>query len=277
VLATVGILSIGCATLYGPPPRAPGSPGLRDAPAPSAEALAPFSIEERERIAIVDPWVTKAATRYAIDADLIRGLIWVESRFEPRAKSPAGARGLMQLMPQTASGLAEQLGMSRPNPYDPEFNVTAGSYYLQGLLARYHGDVELALAAYNAGPGNVDRWGHAGLPPHSREYVRLVLEAKARFEAAHSTPIASDTVLVKAERREPPPIVIPEPPATAVTEDGTPVRWDLDRVETEYQVHAEDPPMGETPLPREDVVDDGDAIEIPEPTVGIGVLPSVED
>ena len=274
VLATVGILSIGCSVLSGPPPRAPGS-ATAVAPAPSPEALAAFSLEERERIAIVDPWVTKAAQRYAIDPDLIRGVIWVESRFQQRAKSPAGARGLMQLMPQTATGLAQQLQWARPNPYDPEFNITAGSFYLHSLLARYHGDETLALAAYNAGPGNVDRWGHAGLPPHSREYVRLVLQAKARFEAAREQPQspARDTVLVKAERPAPPPIVIPEPPPAAVTEDGTPVRYDLDRIETRYESHAEDPPMGETPT----YSDRDEAIEVPEPVVGIGVLPSVTE
>lgn len=278
VLATVGILSIGCAAFSGPPPRAPGA-GLASSTeaAPSSEALAAFSIEERERIAMVDPWVTKASQRYAVDADLIRAVIWVESRFQPRAKSPAGARGLMQLMPQTASGLAQQLQWARPNPYDPEFNITAGSFYLHGLLARYHGDETLALAAYNAGPGNVDRWGHAGLPPHSREYVRLVLEAKARFEAAREHPQSpsSDTMLVKAERPAPPPIVIPEPPAPAVTEDGTPVRYDLDRVERHYESHAEDPPMGDTPAPA--YPNNDEAIEVPEPVVGIGVLPSVTE
>ncbi len=280
VLAAVGILSMGCAMLSGPAPRRPGA-GKGDElvqPAALPSASAEFTIGERERIAGVDPWVTKAAMRYGIDADLIRGVIWVESRFQVRAKSPAGARGLMQLMPQTASGLAQQLHVARPNPYDPEFNVTAGTHYLSGMLARYGGDVTLALAAYNAGPGNVDKWGKHGLPPHSREYVRLVLDAKARFEAAYQSPQGrpTDTVLVKADRSAPAPIAIPEPPPSAVTEDGTPVRWDLDRVEREDPPRADDPPMGETPAPPRERLRKR-VVELPEPEVGIGVLPSVAD
>jgi transglycosylase-like protein with SLT domain len=295
VLAGVGILSIGCAAISGPAPRAPGSGHAQLEPVPG-DALAhePFSVAEHERIANVDPWVTQAASRYMIDPDLIRAMIWVESRFVPRAKSPAGARGLMQLMPQTASALAQQLHRAHPNPYDPEFNVLAGSHYVATMLARYRNDVTLALAAYNAGPGNVDRWQREGeLPPHSREYVRLVLAAKARFEAVYHTSQArpTDTVLVRAERAAPPPIAIPEPPPTAATprttEDGTPVRWDLDRVESEYEPVHEDPPMGDTPAPSRAravrPVHGGAArpdpahadVELPEPSIGLGVLPSV--
>ncbi len=288
-LLAVGFLSIGCAALSGPAPRSPGAGGSDDAPRQHADAT-PFTVDEHQRIASVDPWVTQAAARHRLDPDLLRGLIWVESRYDARAKSPAGARGLMQLMPQTASGLAQKLGV-RAAPYDPEFNIAAGSLYLHEMIARYGGDIALGLSAYNAGPGNVDKWRAQGLPPRNREYVELVLDAKARFEAAYHTPQgrATDTQFARAaapDRR--PPIVIPEPPtapssAPSTADDGTPVRWDLDRVESEYVPSVEDPPMGDTPAPpRErsrraltlpDVrPDDTTAAE---PEIGIGVLPSV--
>ncbi|MBX7081411.1 MAG: transglycosylase SLT domain-containing protein [Nannocystaceae bacterium] len=281
-LALLGsVVASGCAGL-GPGPRAPGSQGTTTEVAPTHVDATPYTLEERERIAAVDPWVLAAATRWQLDADLVRAVIWVESRFQPRAKSPAGARGLMQLMPATASGLAQQLRWTRPNPYDPEFNIHAGSYYLHELLARYDGDVTLALAAYNAGPGNVDDWRAGGLPPRSLEYVQLVLDAKARFEAAWHGPdrpqAAPPTTVAKATVR--PQLVIPEPPTHRRTAaDGTPIRYDLDRVESDYQPRVEDPPMGETPLPVE-VPPTTRRLREPEPEppqFGRGVLPSVAD
>ncbi len=289
-LGLVGILSIACAEAMQPPPREPGSG--RTIPAASLPAdRTPFSADDRERIHQVDPWVARAAQAWHVDPDLIRAVIWVESRFAPRAKSPAGARGLMQLMPQTAAALAQRLGRGHPNPYDPEFNIDAGTFYLRELIARYHGEVELALAAYNAGPANVDRWRReGGLPPRSVEYVALVLRAKDRFEALWSTPqtrpVASPaTVVARAAAAAPQPrssIVVPEPPAAqprhpapAVTDDGTPVRYDLDRVESNYQPVVDDPPLDETPAPRTELPERsprGRDVDVP---TGIGVLPSL--
>ncbi|MFO0637558.1 MAG: transglycosylase SLT domain-containing protein [Nannocystaceae bacterium] len=274
-------LGTGC-TALGPGPRAPGAERSVPPAGPTHVDATPYTLEERERIAAVDPWVLAAATRWQLDADLVRAVIWVESRFQPRAKSPAGARGLMQLMPATASGLAQQLRWTRPNPYDPEFNIHAGSYYLHELLVRYGGDVTLALAADNAGPGNVDAWRHSGLPPRSLEYVQLVLDAKARFEAAWHGPdrpqAAPPTTVAKASVRA--PLTIPEPPTHRHTAaDGTPIRYDLDRVEADYRPQVEDPPMGETPLPVE-VPGSARSLREPEPEpppLGIGVLPSVAD
>ena len=116
-----------------------------------------------------EPLIREHAARHALRIELVRAVIQVESGYNPRARSPKGAMGLMQLMPATA----RQLGVR--NAYDPAENIGGGCAYLRQLLDRYHGNEELALAAYNAGSDAVERHGNA-IPPYreTRDYVNKV-------------------------------------------------------------------------------------------------------
>ncbi|MDQ7838063.1 MAG: lytic transglycosylase domain-containing protein [Thermodesulfobacteriota bacterium] len=111
--------------------------------------------------------VSEASRKYGVEPALIKSVIAVESNGDPQAVSPAGARGLMQLMPATAA----ELGVT--DPFDPAQNVMAGTRYLRQLMDRYQGDVKLALAAYNWGMGNLEKRPEA-LPKETREYIARV-------------------------------------------------------------------------------------------------------
>jgi soluble lytic murein transglycosylase len=144
--------------------------------------------------------IRQQASEKRIDPALIAAVIYAESKFDPRP-SPAGAQGLMQILPETAQFLAHKSGATSFTTADlatPQVNIAYGSYYLRYLLNRYGGDTMLALAAYNGGESNVDKWvadardrGHrlttAEIPfPETRAYVAKVLRAQRDYRNAYS-------------------------------------------------------------------------------------------
>ena len=150
-------------------------------PAPYARLLYPLRYEEIVR---------GHARNYDLEPALLAAVIYQESRFRPHARSPSGAIGLMQLLPETAKGIALRTGGSRfevRDLYDAEINVRYGSWYLRHLMNRY-GDERTALAAYNAGQTNVDRWRRDGGEiefAETREYVDRVLELRDAYARAY--------------------------------------------------------------------------------------------
>jgi soluble lytic murein transglycosylase-like protein len=141
--------------------------------------------------------VEAAAARYRVDADLITSVIAVESNFDPKALSPKNARGLMQLLPETA----ERLGVQ--NIYDPQENIDAGTRYLRELLQRYNNDLALALAAYNAGPERVQQYGRVPPFEETLSYVRRVKRSyeKSKSKASAKKPAPAGAMTATSRRR----------------------------------------------------------------------------
>lgn len=137
-----------------------------------------------------DAFIHEAANRHGLDFGLVKAVIHTESGFDPWAKSGPGAQGLMQLMPATAAQWRVQ------NVWDPRENIEAGSKHLRHLMKRYN-SLELALAAYNAGPGNVDRYN--GIPPfpETQDYVKRVI---SRYKNLYQQPAIVAQANINAER-----------------------------------------------------------------------------
>jgi hypothetical protein len=159
--------------------------------------------------------VLAASSRYGVDPDLIFSLIHAESGFDPHAVSPKGARGLMQLMPQTAISLGVE------NPIDAAANVDGGTRYLRELLIRYNQDITKALAAYNAGPSRIQQFH--GVPPYPetiRYITRVVRDLnRRRLAKAHLESHLSSRLI---KTGNPGPAARTFPAAGAVARTGSP-------------------------------------------------------
>jgi soluble lytic murein transglycosylase-like protein len=166
------------------PVKAPSQPVKRSA---SAFSLNGTSLPHHSlsKPASFDPLIREASERYGVDPSLVKAVIHQESSFNPYAVSRAGAKGLMQLMDDTGEGY----GVT--DPFDPQQNIRAGTQFLSSLLRKYNGNEGVALAAYNAGPGHVDRLGIRDdndllnkfhlLPEETQAYVRKVLDLKQSY------------------------------------------------------------------------------------------------
>jgi soluble lytic murein transglycosylase-like protein len=151
----------------------------------SGVAVSMPSDRSLERFTRYDAWIRQAATLYQIPEELVRAVMKAESNYDPRVVSPAGAQGLMQLMPETA------LRMQVRDTFDPRENIFGGTRYLRILANMFNGDLDLTVAAYNAGEGAVMRYG--GIPPfaETQAYVTNVRTYYARYRANRDVTAAS--------------------------------------------------------------------------------------
>lgn len=147
-----------------------------------AKSTAYIPSDNTELMNLINSNIDSAATKYGVDKDLLRAVMKQESSFNPTAISTSGAQGLMQLMPDTADALSVK------DPFDIIENINGGAQYLKDQLTTFRGDVSLALAAYNAGPNSVEKYG--GIPPYAetQDYVQKVNEYYAQYKQLTSNP-----------------------------------------------------------------------------------------
>lgn len=175
---STALLQVGNVTIPAPLPGPEPEPHWSEL----LEPLREFSDEEWDRIRRVQPIVRRAAKKWGLSPSLLNGVIWVESKFVRRVRGSRGPRGLMQLMPVTARSVAAKL--KRPyRPYNADFNIHVGTYYLNRMLERFDGDLHLALAAYNKGPRHILDWVDEGAesPKPRMPYVSRVYRAAHAF------------------------------------------------------------------------------------------------
>ncbi len=187
----------------------------RDIPLPAdgSQTSISFQAQAATPAPALNQVVDSASAAYHLDPDLVNSVIHAESGFNAHAVSPKGARGLMQLMPGTAS----QLGVN--DAFDPEANVTGGSRYLRELLERYHFDLIKALAAYNAGPERVEQY--QGVPPfrETRAYVARIVHEYNTKKIAQEKEVRQNQVAAKAASKKAPSHT-PRAPKSAATAVG---------------------------------------------------------
>jgi hypothetical protein len=183
VLRSGARLSVTGYQLHGDTYRLQMSGGTAEIPAGEVVSIEPEEVFEPLPVPLSDtsPFqklIRAAAARYSVDADLIHCVIAAESNFNPYAISPKNARGLMQLLPQTAAHLGVR------NIFDPAENIDGGTRYLRDLLGKYNNNLNLALAAYNAGPQKVERFGRR-VPPYTetRNYIQSINRAYNKFKS----------------------------------------------------------------------------------------------
>ena len=172
-----------------PAPR-PTPPPKKAKPAPPPKKVKPtpepytLNDEQWKRARAVQRFVIAASAEHGVDPNLLNAVIWVESKFNPKARNNSGAKGLMQLMPKTGRAMAERLGR-RHRPYDPEFSVHAGAKLLSTLLGKFEGKEKLALFGYARGGGRVRRWQREGgpIPEGVVKFIGRVERARFTFES----------------------------------------------------------------------------------------------
>jgi len=179
-------------------------------PADGSQTSVSFRAQSATAAPALHQVVDSASATYHLDPDLVNSVIHAESGFNAHAVSPKGARGLMQLMPGTAS----QLGVN--DAFDPQANVTGGSRYLRELLERYHFDLIKALAAYNAGPESVEQY--QGVPPfrETRAYVARIVHEYNTKKIAQEKEARQKQATAKAASKKAPSHT-PHAPKSAAT------------------------------------------------------------